>query len=182
MQTKNFLNNKEFKKLSQRLGKEHNQIKPNLSNAQLQFIALVIVRFQRIELSIRDFITYLLSLHGVNNKIVKILTVGTSFKELIKNLEDLAVISNLKNLEDLKQLLKMATQAEQIRNQIVHSYWTNGPRIKMSKKNPIKYEFKLYTEEERKEIPEQMYRIYNGIEALKFFNIEENLTASRELG
>ena len=67
--------------------------------------------------------------------------------------------------KDLLFLIKKAGQAEQIRNQIVHSLWTSGPRLKIdvSSKKGLQHKWEKYTPEEIKSIAEQIDRIDSAV-------------------
>ena len=68
-------------------------------------------------------------------------------------------------------MIKKAGQAEQIRNQIIHSLWGKSPssslghrlKIDINAKNGLQHKWEKYTPEEIKSIAEQIDRIDSAV-------------------
>ncbi len=166
--TSQFINDKKFDELHKRLSEDHNLHRSSIPKENLEAIGSIIVAFQSLEHTIRSFIGILANISNDQN-LVNILTVKSSFKNLISILSALAIDKNFHMLEDLKTLLAKLNKAEEIRNQIVHSVWTSGPRVKTSLKNSgIVHQFEKYTSEELNQIALTISKLNNSTSALKF--------------
>jgi hypothetical protein len=171
--TSNFITDSEFTLLYEQLFATHKPRKANIDEKKLQAIGLVIVKFQRMENTIRSFIGLLADL-GHEQSVVDILSVKHSFKNLVVTLMALAIHKGFHRLDDLKKLIDMASKAEEIRNQLIHSVWTSGPRLKtdIDRKKGLVHKFENYTEDELLQIAEQIDKIDTSIDAINFDYID----------
>lgn len=138
-----FISDKKFDEVLQKVRSPNVAIVPTqIPEEKLKAIGLIIARFQRLELTIMDFIHYLIN-SDINNKpITYILLARTPFKKLVEILAALSVKQSYNKQENLKYLLTKANKAEEIRNTIVHSVWSWGIRskIKFDKQKRLVFE------------------------------------------
>lgn len=167
--TINFITDPEFASLYEQLSATHTPNKANIDEEKLRAIGLVIVKFQRLEFTIRSFISLLSNLAN-DQQVFNILTVKHSFKNLITTLMALARQKKFHRLEDLTNLINMADRAEDIRNQLIHSVWTSGARVKsnIDRKNGLVSKWEYYGKDELLKIAEQIDKIDTAIDAIKF--------------
>jgi hypothetical protein len=167
--TSDFITNHDFALLYEQLSATHNPSKPNIDEGKLRAIGLVIVKFQRLEMTVSSFICLLSNL-GHEQNMFTILTVKHSFKNLIITLKALAIEKKFHRLEDLEKLINMANKAEEIRNQLIHSIWTSGSRIKINtnQKNGLVHQYENYSKEDLIEIVKQIDKIDTAIDAIKW--------------
>jgi hypothetical protein len=167
--TINFITDPEFASLYEQLSATHTPNKANIDEEKLRAIGLVIVKFQRLEFTIRSFIGLLSNLAN-DQQVFNILTVKHSFKNLITTLMALARQKKFHRLEDLTNLINMADRAEDVRNQLIHSVWTSGARVKsnIDRKNGLVSKWEYYGKDELLQIAEQIDKIDTAIDAIKF--------------
>lgn len=163
-ETLKFINDDNFDNLFDDLSKITKPIKPEIHAKNLQAIGLVIVKFQRLESNIRSFIGFLANIGG-GGHLVDIFTVKSSFGNLVTILSSLAIENDFHRKDDLALLLKKAGKAEQIRNQLVHSVWTSGPRIKttINSKKGVVHSSEHYEENELMDIASLIDKIDTAI-------------------
>ena len=113
-------------------------IPTRIPEEKLKAIGLIIARFQRLELTIKDFIHYLVY-SEVNDKYITYTYLSQiSFQRLIAILESMSIQQAYSEQDALNVLIKKCRLAEQIRNIIVHSVWSWGIRSKMKINNQKK--------------------------------------------
>lgn len=169
--TRKFVEDPEFDALYRELSSAHRPIKPDIDQERLSALGLMIVRFQRLEHSIRSFIRILSYLP--DQKLLDILTVKYSFKNLLSVLSSLAKHRNFAYKTELDKLLKSCSRAEEVRNQLLHSIWTSGPRLKVDlSKHGLQYKFELYSIDDLKRIAAKIDHLDTAIEALMFKGLE----------
>ncbi len=168
-ETREFLEDGDFATLYEVLYETHKPDKARLKPENLQSIGKIIVCFERLESTIRHFIGILANIPG-GQKIDDIFTAKSSFENLVLILRALAVERNFYRSDDLSKALQMTKKAEEIRNQVVHSVWTSGPRFKekLDHKNGLVYQTEMYEEGELERIAVQISKIDTSIEALSF--------------
>jgi hypothetical protein len=78
-------------------------------------------------------------------------------------------------LADLEKLINMTNKAEEIRNQLIHSVWTSGARIKtnINLKNGLVNSWEYYSNDELLKIAEQIDKIDTAIDAIAFEYIDK---------
>jgi hypothetical protein len=169
--TDDFITDRDFALLYDQLFATHNPTKANIGEEELRAIGLVVVKFQRLESTVVSFIGLLL---GHEQKVVNILTVKHSFKNLITILMALAMQKEFHRLDDLRKLTNMANKAEEIRNQLIHSVWTTGPRIKtdINQRKGLIHKYEYYSKGELLQIAEQVDKVDTAIDAIKFDYVE----------
>jgi len=166
----NKLVNPAFEKLFTELYATHKPIKPVIKDDILILIGKVIVKFQRLEMTIGDFISTLLNF---NSSFGNILTNDLSFKNLLSLLGTLHY-EIIENSTEIEILLKEARKAEELRNQIVHSIWlygqTGATRWKKSNNNGKgkKVIFEEFSVGELEKIVDWIDKIDTSFGALKF--------------
>ena len=94
----------------------------------LSSLGLVVVRFQRLEETLRGL------LEGLNGDRASIgmtaLLSEVRFKSLLVCIGAVLSRRSFSREDDLRHVLKLAGQAEETRNALVHSVWSTGPRLK----------------------------------------------------
>ena len=157
-----FINDKEFDEVSQKVRCSNVVTVPTkIPEEKLKAIGLIIARFQRLELTITDFIHYLID-SDINNKpITYILLARTPFKKLVEILVSLSIKQSYDEQENLKYLLTKANQAEEIRNVIVHSVWSWGIRskIKINKQKQLVFESENLTADTLERVAAKVYEL-----------------------
>ena len=89
-------------------------IPTNIPEEKLKAIGLIIARFQRLELTIKDLIHYLVY-SGINKKYITYTFLSyTSFQRLIAILESLSIQQSYSEQEALSVLIRKSRQAEEI--------------------------------------------------------------------
>jgi len=172
-ETRQFLEDDKFNRLYDALYEMHKPKKANLKRDNLQAIGKIIVSFQRMEMTICQFIGILANFAD-DQSLVNIFTAKLSFRNLLSVLHALAVAKDFHRLDDLSTLLRKADKAEDIRNQIVHSVWSTGPRFKtnISGKKGVIHQSEIYEDGELEQIAGQIRKIDTAIEALCFDYID----------
>ncbi len=165
-ETQQFLNDKKLNELYDSLHKTHKPIKATISDDTLRDIGKIIVTFQRLEHTVHSFIGILANV--MNNQTTwRILTAELPFKNSLWMLSNLANQTSFPQLDELNKLVDKAFKAEEIRNQIVHSIWTSGPRFKTTaKKKGVKFVSETYENGELADIWNQIDKIDTSIDAL----------------
>jgi hypothetical protein len=163
LETQNFVDDNKFDDLYQNLctGRD---IKAQVDPEILKAIGLIIVKFQRLEHSVREMIGILANIADDRNLLL-IFTAKASFGNLLIILKSLMIEKGFHRKEDLLFLIQKAGEAEQIRNQIVHSLWTSKPRLKIdiNAKKGLQHKWERYTPEQINSIAEQIDRIDSAI-------------------
>ncbi len=82
----------------------------------------------------------------------------------------LAMQNGFHRVDDLIKLTNMANKAEDIRNQLIHSVWTSGPRIKtgINQKKGLVHKYEYYGKGELLQVAEQIDKIDTAIDAIKW--------------
>ncbi len=158
---KRFINDKKFDKVSEKVRCSNVLTVPTkIPEEKLKAIGLIIARFQRLELTITDFIHYLID-SDINNKpITYILLARTSFNKLIEILASLSIKQSYNEQENLNFLLTKANRAEEIRNSIVHSVWSWGIRSKTKiKKKQLVFESENLTADTLERVADKIYKL-----------------------
>jgi hypothetical protein len=173
-ETRQFVEDDEFETLFNQLSRTHKPQKAQLDPKELQSIGLIIAKFQRLEMTIRHFIGILANIAN-DQTLVNIFTVKSSFKNLLSILSALAVEKRFHRIDDLNKLLQKAYKAEDVRNQIVHSVWTSGPRFKttISKKKGVVHKSEPYSKGDLQRISDTIDKLDTSIEALCFDYIDD---------
>lgn len=157
-----FINDKEFDEVSEKVRCSNVLTVPTkIPEEKLKAIGSIIARFQRLELTIMDFIHYLID-SDINNKpITYILLARTPFKKLIEILASLSIKQSYDEQENLKFLLTKANRAEEIRNAIVHSVWSWGIRskIKINKQKQLVFESENLTADTLERVADKIYKL-----------------------
>ncbi len=171
--TDDFITDRDFSLLYDKLFATHNPTKANIGEEELMAIGLVVVKFQRLEHTVISFIRLLSNL-GCEQQVFDIFIAKHSFKNSITMLISLAIHKEFHRLDDLRKLTNMANKAEDIRNQLLHSVWTSGPRMKIdiNQKNGLIHKFESYSKGELLQIAEQVNKVDTAIDAIKFDYIE----------
>ncbi|WP_129125137.1 hypothetical protein [Geomonas oryzae] len=167
-ETRKFLEDERFESLFESLYATHKPVGTDIPAQTFQAIGKIIVTFQRLEMIIRDFIAILANMADDQN-LVNILTVKSSFSNLLATLSALATEKGFHRVDDLNCVLKKADKAEDIRNQITHSVWSSGPRFKtcIGRKGLV-HQSEMYEEGELERISIQIRKIGTSMEALYF--------------
>ncbi|MBE3128855.1 MAG: hypothetical protein IMZ60_04165 [Actinobacteria bacterium] len=165
--TEGFINDEKFYELYKQLSATHKPDKVKIEKECLEAIGLVIVKFQRLESTMQDLVGWFLDIQD-RQRMMKIITLRMSFKNLVSTARALSSEVNFHRNSDLELLLNKALDAEEIRNQIIHSLWTSGPRIKADLKNKVGLIFKFedYSSDELMEIAitiDQLDTAFNSI-------------------
>jgi len=128
--TRQFIENAELRDLHARLSATHRPVKADVPEEHLRALGLLTVRFQRLELNLRQLCAALYGLTAVGQRRV----LGElPFGRLIKCTRAAAADLPDHLGADVVLLCKLAGLAEQARNRLVHSVWTSGPRMKLAK-------------------------------------------------
>ncbi len=167
--TSDFITNHDFNLLCEQLSATHNPSKPNIDDEKLRAIGLAIVKFQRLEMTVSSFIRLLSNL-GHEQNVFTILTVKHSFRNLVTTLKALAIEQEFHRMDDLDKLINMASKAEEIRNQLIHSIWTSRSQIKtnINQRNGLICKFEYYDKDDLIQIVEQIDKIDTAIDAIKW--------------
>jgi hypothetical protein len=172
--TEQKLADKHFQELFEKLNAKHKPIKAQAEPARLECIGLIVVRFQRLEMTLLSFIKLLADIDATEAQIV---TVKSSFKNLLSMIAALAVHKKISDLEDVRVLIKTANDAEDIRNQLLHSVWSAGPRFKrdLDRKKGLVTKIENYTVEDLRAIATWVDKLDTSFDALAFRYIDECL-------
>ncbi len=167
-ETKHIVEDKKFEELFESLHEKHKPIKPKIDERKLAAIGLVIVRFQGLEFTIRWFIGMLSNICN-DQPLVNIQTVKYSFKNLVLVLSALAKEKGFHRIDDLEFLIKKCYSVEQIRNQLIHSVWTTGPRMKsdLSSKRGLQHKSENFSCEELEAIAETIKKLDTSMSAIE---------------
>lgn len=132
-----------------KLKSKHDQILPSFNAIHLQKVGLFIARFQRIEYSIKELISFF-----YNRQILDLVLDEISFSGLLTILRKINTIkfTGLEN-KNLSFLIEQTGVLNSIRNIIVHSIYAGSPGnslnlLKGSKKNGNQKEFYEITPDE----------------------------------
>ena len=168
-ETKQFIENKNFDKLFRELSKSHKPVKAEIDNKKLEALGLIIIKFQRLENTIRWFIGVLANICN-DQPLVNILTVKNSFNNLLLVLSAISTHKNFHREEELELLINQCYKAEEIRNQLIHSVWTSGLRLKtgLKKKNGVQHKSENYSAEELFSIADKIDKLDTSIDAIQF--------------
>jgi hypothetical protein len=171
-ETKQKITDNRFQALFQTLNARHNPITARLEPARLECIGLIIVKFQRLESSLLKFIKLLADIEAAE---AQILTVKHSFKNVLSTLAALAFHKQIADLEDVQFLVKKAEDAEDIRNQLVHSLWSSGPRFKtdLHKKKGLVTKVEDYTVADLGAIATWVDQLDTSFDALAYRYIDQ---------
>jgi len=174
-ETKQFVENSEFETLFKELSEKHKPIKAKVSGKKLEALGLVIIKFQRLESTIRMFIRTLANTG--DQQLMMILTAKNSFKHLLLVLSAVASYKEFHRKDDLDFLINQCYKAEEIRNQLIHSVWTAGPRLKanLKKKQGLQHKSETYSEEELNKIADKIDKIDTVMSAIEYHFIEDCL-------
>jgi hypothetical protein len=166
--TRHFLDDDEFERLFTALHKTHKPQRPALKPKNLQAIGKIIVSFQRLEMTTRSFVGFLADIMGTSIRLNDIFTTKISFNNLLTILLTLAREKKYNRLDDLKHIIKKASTAEEIRNEIVHSIWSSGPRFKtqITRQRGLTLNVERYEEQELEKIADQISKIDTAVSAL----------------
>jgi hypothetical protein len=166
--TRHFLDDNEFESLFAALHKTHKPHKPTLKPENLQAIGKIIVSFQRLEMTARSFVGFLADIMGTSIRLNDIFTTKVSFSNLLTILSTLAKEKKYRRLDDLARIVKKASKAEEIRNEIVHSIWSAGPRMKtkITRTSGLTFNVERYEEGELEKIADQIGKIDTAVSAL----------------
>jgi hypothetical protein len=147
--TEGFINDQKFYELFKQLSATYKPDKAIMEKERLEAIGLVIVKFQTMESTIQNFIGWFLDIQD-RQRMAKIITLKISFRNLVSTVRALSYEVNYHRNSELELLLNKALDAEEIRNQIVHSIWTSGPRMKadLKDRDGLVYKFEDYSSEE----------------------------------
>lgn len=161
-ETINFLGNDKFESLFEKLHANHKPMKAPHSDERLKAIGLVIVKFQRLESTLKSFIHLLSNIS--NQETFHIIISKTGFRDLIDILDTFIkkITLNESLQTEWKTLRNYCHDANFIRNQIVHSLWTSGARIK---KTTSKLIVEVYGDETLPKIGTQIDKIDTAISA-----------------
>lgn len=157
-----FINDEEFDKVAQKVRCSDVVIVPTeIPEDKLKAIGLIIARFQRLELTIMDFIHYLINPDRKNKPITYTLLTRASFKKLIEILAALSIEQSYGEQENLNYLLTKSNQAEEIRNTIVHSVWSWGirSRLKFNKQKQLVFESENLTASTLEQVAATVYKL-----------------------
>lgn len=157
-----FINDKKFDEVSENVRSSNVVTVPTkIHEEKLKAIGLIIARFQRLELTIMDFIHYLIDSNINNKPITYILLNRASFKRLIEILAALSIKQSYNEQENLKYLLTKANQAEEIRNAIVHSVWSWGIRskIKINSQKQLVFKSENLTADSLELVADTIYKL-----------------------
>ncbi len=164
-----FISDKKFDEVLQKVRSPNVVTVPTqIPEEKLKAIGLIIARFQRLELTIMDFIHYLID-SDINNKpITYILLARTPFKKLIEILASLSIKQSYDEQENLKFLLTKANRAEEIRNAIVHSVWSWGIRskIKINRQKELVFESENLTADTLERVAATVYKLDDAFDDL----------------
>jgi hypothetical protein len=135
------------------------------SAKRAELLGRTVVAFQFLEFTARSFVRFLA---GLDQQTADILTCKLSFKSLSTVLGALAKQRGLSSFDKLRMLLKGMGKCEEIRNQLVHSLWTSGPRLKWdaSVDDGWQTKFEEYTDPELEEIETFINRLSYAITQL----------------
>lgn len=124
------------------------------------------------EATIKQFICILLNIAD-NQNIGHIITANLTYRNLLWTLLNLAVEKNFHRIDDLENIVNKALKAEEIRNQIVHSQWTSGPRVKITvTKQGATHRWENYDIGELTRLADQIDRVDTAFSALEFAYID----------
>jgi hypothetical protein len=172
--TKRFLRDTKFDDLHEALSATHKPVKAAHKPATLQGIGRIVVTFQRLEKTVIRFIGILANI-GDQQTVLSIFAAKVSFGSLMAILSALAIERKIYRNDDLDFLLVKAAKAEGIRNQIIHSLWSSGPRLKASlhRRKGLALTAERYEDGELEKIAEQISKLDTAIDALCFDYIEQ---------
>ncbi|MBU1011197.1 MAG: hypothetical protein KKD74_13760 [Bacteroidetes bacterium] len=173
-ETKKFVYDQDFEKLFSELFATHKPIKAKIEKKKLVSLGLLITKFQRLELTIKYFIGILANIAN-DQQLIHALLSKYSFSNFLLVLETVATQKQFHRMDDLKLLLKKATKAEEIRNQLIHSTWSAGGRFKTTIKHGkgVVHTFDKYSSEELTQITEMVNKIDTAISAIEFDFLED---------
>lgn len=170
-ETARFMNNTDFECLFEELHKKHKPSKAVVTPDVLENIGRVAVNFQRLEYTIKSFIGMLA---GIDQGHMQSLVTGLPFKKLLDSIVAIAVKTEFARHDDLKLLVRMAGMAEGLRNQIIHSVWTSGPRLKtaLDRKKGIVHKFEHYERGDVEQIAAKIGEVDTAFAGLMFAWLE----------
>jgi len=168
-ESKQFLENKEVLDLLEKLAATHKPIKAELKPKRLEALGLTLVKFQRLEFTVRRLIGAISGFSG-NPRILDIVTVKNSFSSLLAVLRALSIEVEFSQHDDLNLLIAHCYRVEQVRNQLIHSVWTSGPRMKtdIKSKMGLKHKFEDYSVDDLNQIASQIDLLDTAMEAIMF--------------
>lgn len=165
------------------LKKTHCPIKAEIRDDILIGIGLLIVKFQRLEFTIKNFIVFLLEkLH--EREMIEMLIGRVPYKELVGIMIAVSAKTTWSYHEDVLQLSKLANEAAKIRNDVVHSIWFHDGRMKKKlnkKTGEVKAKFEKYSDKDIKNIAGAIDELDTCIDALAFRYVEEATNSGRKI-
>lgn len=163
--TEQKITDERFRQLFEKLYEKHKPVKAQLEPARLEQIGLVIVKFQRLESTLLKFIKLLADIDAAEAVIV---TIKSSFKNLLDIVAALATHKGIADAEDVKFLVTKAAAAEDVRNQLIHSVWSKGPRFKtnLNRSKGLVTTVEDYTVEDLRMIAEWIDQLDTSFDAL----------------
>ncbi len=160
---RSFVEDETFNELYEQLIKSHNPIKADISDEHLQAIGFLVVRFQRLETTIRRF---LMCVFGLASRQIDfdMLVNKLSFRNLVTTFKAFMKDNNSSRCDDVVRLLNKALTAGDMRNNIIHSihFSEKAMKIRLGKKSL------MIEKEDIVKIAEVINELDTAIEALKF--------------
>lgn len=168
-QTEQFLEDREFNALLDELRKHHRPIKAEIASERLEGIGLIVVKFQRLEMTLQQSIVTFAGLAG-RHPVGGAMTVSMSFGRLLDTLAAVSEAVAFPRKDELRFLIKKAGQAERVRNQVVHSVWTREHRLKKRavRTKGVIFSSESYDPGDLRRIADQIDGVDTAIEALMF--------------
>ncbi len=165
--TKRAIENPRFDALFQKLSSDHKPQKATLDTRRLELLGYFVVRFQRLEQTILRLIKIFADVDQID---ARILSAKYSFKNALDVVAALAVQRHLADIDDLQFLIRLASKAEDIRNQLIHSHWSAGPRFKdnVDRTKGLVTKVEDYADDELQQICEWVDRLDTSLDAVCF--------------
>lgn len=156
-ETKNTIQDIKFDEFYKRLLDNHKPLKSAPTKKTCKNIGSIVVNFQLLEYNLIRLIEVLTGLHQKTNDII---TAKHSFKSLVEIIK-LLIIDKGQYSEELELLFNKCFKAEEIRNQIIHSLWVTGGRMKTKAhhKKGIIYGHENYSNSEEEEISKWLIKL-----------------------
>lgn len=148
----------------------------NYPTENLRLLGYVLVEFQRLEEAIHmAFIAAARISHL--DQLRWVVTTKASFGTLCNMLLAQCQISQMPHIGSVEMAVKKANKAEEIRNQLIHSYWSYDGRMKytMGREKGIQIKSERYTDAELQLIVNQIVRITETIYGLRSKFLQEHM-------
>ncbi len=168
-ETKQIVEDEDFEILFQRILAGHNPVRPTLSSNRLQLLGLILVRFQRLENTIRNALIYVTGLNA-NSWEAHVFTGKVSFTNLCLMLSIASSERNIPELKAMQSAINKANKLEEVRNQIFHSVWSSGPRFKwnLNMKRGILMQTENYSDADLNKIVECVEKVDTIVDGILF--------------